>query len=216
MARTETPFGTKKTINKNMRMIDLFPTPLGVYDLERKITSEEKSCIDLLLESLRPNVGNRTSQDNFVFQQKELRFLHRFCVESVNRFVVDVLQYTNLELRVTQSWLNKSVKGEYHHLHRHPNSILSGVLYIETGDNDKINFTRNVDKNSFVFDTTDWNMYNAEMWWFRVKEAELFVFPSHLLHNVPPVESESRISLSFNTFPAGSFGSADSLNKVDL
>ena len=199
-----------------MQKFDLFPTPVGVYDLERKITSEEKSCIDLLLESLRPNVGNRTSQDNFVFKQNELNSLYEFCTESINQFSSDVLQYKDTTFRITQSWLNKSIKGDYHHTHRHPNSILSGVLYIETGEEDRINFTRNADKDSFVFDTTDWNMYNAEMWWLPVKEAELFVFPSHLFHNVPSVQSESRISLSFNTFPAGSFGSVDLLSNVDL
>jgi len=199
-----------------MKRFELFPTPVGVCDLGRKITSKEKSCINSLLELTNPNVGNRTSKDSYVFKQKELKSLHRFCVESVNQFVIDVLQYTNLELRITQSWLNKSMKGEWHHLHRHPNSILSGVLYIETGDDDRINFNKNADKDSFAFEAAEWNKYNSDSWWLPVKEAELFIFPSHLFHNVPPVESESRISLSFNTFPTGSFGSGSLLSNVDL
>ena len=202
--------------NLTMKRFELFPTPVGVYELERKITGKEKSCINLLLELTNPNVGNKTSKDGYVFKQKQLKSLHQFCVESVNRFVIDVLQYTNLELRVTQSWLNKSVKGDYHHVHRHPNSVLSGVLYIETGDDDKINFSKNADKDSFAFEATEWNMYNSEMWWLPVKETELFIFPSHLWHSVPTVESESRISLSFNTFPVGSFGSSNLLSHVDL
>ena len=199
-----------------MKTFDLFPTPVGVYDLERKITDRERSCIDLLLDSTAHSIGHKLSKDNFVFKQSELNLLHEFCVESVNKFASDVLKYKNTTLRITQSWLNKSVNGDWHHSHCHPNSVLSGVLYIETGDEDRISFTKNADKTSFVFDTTDWNLYNVESWWLPVKEAELFIFPSHLWHNVPPVESESRISLSFNTFPAGSFGSVDLLSRIDL
>lgn len=199
-----------------MKTFDLFPTPVGVYDLQREITSKEKSCIDRLLESPRPNAGNITSENSFVFKQHELNFLHQFCVQSINQFALEIMKYKNIELRVTQSWLNKTVKGGWHHMHRHPNSILSGVLYIQTGQEDKINFARNGDRDSFAFETYDWNLYNSETWWLPVKQTELFVFPSHLWHSVPPIESESRISLSFNTFSVGSFGSVERLSNIDL
>ena len=199
-----------------MKIIELFPTPVGVYDLDRKITNKEKSHINLLLESTSPNGGNKTSKDTFIFNQQELLSLKEFCLKSVNQFASQVLKYQKLELRITQSWLNRSVQGEWHHLHNHPNSILSGVLYIETGKQDKINFRKNGDRNSFLFEVDDWNMYNTENWWLPVKATELFIFPSHLFHSVPPTLSKSRISLSFNTFAVNSFGSVGSLSNLDL
>ena len=36
------------------------------------------------------------------------------------------------EIFITESWLNKTEPGQYHHRHWHPNSVLSGVLYIDT------------------------------------------------------------------------------------
>ena len=33
------------------------------------------------------------------------------------------------KLVITQSWLNKNKKGESHHEHVHPNSMVSGVWY---------------------------------------------------------------------------------------
>jgi uncharacterized protein (TIGR02466 family) len=199
-----------------MKIIELFPTPVGVYDLGRKITKKEKSYIDLLLQSTSPNGGNKTSEDTFVLKQNELSSLENFCLESVNQFASQVLKYQKLQFRITQSWLNKSSQGEWHHLHNHPNSVLSGVLYIETGKEDKINFKKNGDRNSFLFEVDDWTMYNTENWWLPVKATELFIFPSHLFHSVPPTLSKSRISLSFNTFPVGSFGSVNSLCNLDL
>lgn len=199
-----------------MKTFELFPTPVGIYNLEREITKKEKNCIDLLLETVRPNAGNRSSEDTYVLKQGSLNLLQQFCLESINQFASEVLEYTDIKLRITQSWLNKSVKGDFHHLHRHPNSILSGVLYIETGEEDRISFTKNPDHSSFFFEVNNWNMYNAESWWLPVKAAELLIFPSHLFHGVPPVESESRISLSFNTFSVGSFGSVKSTSSLDL
>jgi uncharacterized protein (TIGR02466 family) len=199
-----------------MKTFELFPTPVGVYDLQRKITNKEKKCIDSLLEITIPNAGNKTSKNTHVLKEKELIDLEQFCSKSVNEFLKEVLKYKNLELRITQSWLNKSTKGGFHHLHRHANSILSGVLYIETGKEDKINFQKTLEGSSFVFEYEDWNMYNSENWWLPVKTAELFVFPSHLLHSVPLIESDKRISLSFNTFPVGSFGSVELLSNVDM
>jgi len=202
--------------NLTMKTFELFPTPVSVFDLGRNITSEEKSCIDLLLKSTTSNGANKKSKDNYALRQDVLGSLQKFCVDSVSQFASEILRHKEVGLRITQSWLNKSVKGDSHHSHRHPNSVLSGVLYIETGEEDRINFTKNADKESFFFEATDWNKYNSEDWWLPVKATELFVFPSHLWHSVPPVESESRISLSFNTFPTGSFGSVDLLSRIDL
>lgn len=199
-----------------MKTFELFPTPVGVYDLYREITNKEKKCIYSLLEETQQNAGNKTSKNTHVLRQKELLDLEQFCSESIDNFLKEILRYKNLDLRITQSWLNKSVKGGFHHLHRHANSVLSGVLYIETGEEDKINFQKSLDGSSFVFEQEDWNTYNSENWWLPVKEAELFVFPSQLLHSVPLIESDNRISLSFNTFPVGSFGSVELLSNVNM
>jgi hypothetical protein len=32
---------------------------------------------------------------------------------------------------VTQSWLNWTKPGQWHHKHSHPNSLYSGVLYLD-------------------------------------------------------------------------------------
>jgi hypothetical protein len=40
---------------------------------------------------------------------------------------------------ITQSWANYTKKNQYHHTHEHPNSFISGVLYINANEaHDKI------------------------------------------------------------------------------
>ena len=43
---------------------------------------------------------------------------------------------SSIHLKITQSWINFTKKGEYHHPHAHPNSLISGVFYVEA-DKDK-------------------------------------------------------------------------------
>ena len=52
-------------------------------------------------------------------------------VRKRNKYICkEVLKWTNLDFYITQSWVNVATKGENHHSHRHPNSMLSGVYYI--------------------------------------------------------------------------------------
>ena len=50
-----------------------------------------------------------------------------------------------------------------------------------------------------------------------MKCGELILFPSNLTHSVPTNESdEERISLSFNTWSAGSLGDIDNLTYLPI
>ena len=47
----------------------------------------------------------------------------------------------NVEIYITQSWLNYIDENQYHPMHYHPNSVVSGVLYLDCDkDNDRIHF----------------------------------------------------------------------------
>jgi uncharacterized protein (TIGR02466 family) len=198
-----------------MRLVELFATPVVIKEFDRKFNVEELIFIDDILKDTYKNRGNSTSRETFVFQRDELADIHQFCIDSVNEYVAEVMRHINCKLRITQSWVNVSTAGEFHHMHNHPNSMVSGVLYIETGDEDIIQFYRTRETTSFLHESDGYNQYNSTSWYFPVKTGELILFPSHLFHDVPRVKSSRRISLSFNTFPEGQFGSIDMLSFVD-
>jgi hypothetical protein len=63
----------------------------------------------------------------------------------------------------------------------------------------------------------EWNTFNSESWWVEAYTGRLLIFPSELEHSVENVETEeTRISLSFNTFPIGHFGDDESLTGLTL
>ena len=53
--------------------------------------------------------------------------------------------FTFEDLQITESWANKSVKGEEHHIHHHPFSVVSGVMFLnDTPDNLNLTFVLDV------------------------------------------------------------------------
>jgi hypothetical protein len=63
----------------------------------------------------------------------------------------------------------------------------------------------------------EWNLWNSESWWFEVGTGDLVLFPSSLTHMVETVQgTDTRISLSFNTFPVGNIGEEVSLTGLKL
>ena len=122
-------------------------------------------------------------------------------------------------LFITQSWINCNPPGTSHHKHSHTNSILSGVIYLQTDNKTgDINFYRPGIHDAIISHTVSkFEKYNCEFFHFQPKNDQLFLFPSNLVHSVNPNNSiQDRISLSFNTFYADSFGSELNKSRVDI
>lgn len=198
-----------------MQLNNLFPTPIAFFDLGRPITSDELDFI--LAAPQRTNMGNTSSADNYIAEQPELGDLKQFFTEKSNHYFREIYQpSTSVNLRVTQSWANYTTPGQFHHKHAHPNSIVSGVFYVQTNPGlDKIHFYRQ-GYQQIKFKTENWNQYNSESWWFDAVQAQLVLFPSSLEHMVQSQTSDevTRISIAFNTFPVGQLG--DNLELTEL
>ena len=198
-----------------MNLHGLFAKPVGFFDLGRSLSDEEKFFL-MELEQ-RPNMGNRTSTNNFVLRDKLMTSLRGWMEDCVAEyFKATTNPKHDVTLRLTQSWVNYSEPGQYHHKHAHPNSFVSGVFYIQTNPNDKIFFYRD-GYSQIKFPPAEWNSWNSESWWFEALTGRLILFPSSLTHMVPTVEGEDvRVSLSFNTFPAGTVGEEMDLTGLKL
>jgi uncharacterized protein (TIGR02466 family) len=197
-----------------MNVHNLFPTPVAYFDLGRELTDGETEF--LMGQEQRPNQGNMTSKDNFVLRHKAMTGLRQFIEDSMAEyFAATANPKGNVHLRITQSWLNYTEPGQYHHKHAHPNSLVSGVFYVKANpETDKIYFYRD-GYQQIKLPPKDWNLYNSESWWLSVGTGQLVLFPSSLTHMVETVTGDdTRISLAFNTFPVGNVG--DELNLTGL
>ena len=199
-----------------MHFENLFPTPVGRLDLDKPFTKKEMQFINDL-ERL-PNEGNETSSNHYIFKCIELKRISEFVEKSVNEYFKKVYApKKNVRLYITQSWSNYTSVGRFHHKHKHPNSIVSGVLYVNASEElDKIYFYS--DKEPMLDITTDnWNLWNSMSWWLPVATNNLILFPSTLTHKVEPVINiKERVSISFNTFVIGEIGDNSSLTELIL
>ena len=123
----------------------------------------------------------------------------------------------NVKLEITQAWVNYTKNGQYHHKHAHPNSIISGVFYIQAAkDIDKLHFYNELYQQTKIMPKV-FHVYNADSWWLPTETGQLLLFPSRLVHMVEPTTGEDdRISLSFNSFYKGKLGDDNMLTSLTL
>ena len=192
---------------------NIFPIPIGFFRYE------DKFDIDFITnQSQRNNIGNITSVDKYILKHKQLTELRQFIEKSMfDYFTATYNPKNDVRLKITQSWLNWTQPGQYHHKHAHPNSLISGCYYVNARkESDRIYFYRD-GYQPIKFPPVEWNVYNSDSWWFPVGTGDLILFPSSLTHMVQPVEGdETRISLAFNTFPIGEIGDEDELTALKL
>lgn len=195
---------------------NLFPTPVSFFDLNRPFTSEEISFVKGL--ELKENTGNKSSINTKILNTPELSQLNSFVNQCIQEYLHAVYSPANdIELYVTQSWANVTKTGQYHHKHKHPNSFISGVIYLHAEKNvDRITFFKD-NQSQFRLKTDNWNFYNSESWYFPVETGKLVIFPSTLEHMVTTTMSqEDRISIAFNTFLRGDLGDEEELTRLIL
>jgi uncharacterized protein (TIGR02466 family) len=204
----------------NFNIHGIFPQPVFFSHIGRTWTKEEQAFLQKQSESTHNNSGNTTSNNRYVLREPEAKDMSDFVQKAVDQYIDNVMFpkfRDQLEFYVTQSWLNYTKPGQYHHKHAHPNSILSGVLYIDADETkDKIFFYKD-GYQQIKFPTENFQLYNSESWFFTVKTGDIVIFPSSLTHMVETKEGENtRTSLAFNVFAKGYIGNEDELTALQL
>lgn len=179
-------------------IIPLFSNPL-------MITNFTMPPIDLTNIEWVPNTKNQTSSNKHILdtlQFKNLRTIVNNCIKSYFYEVLMVKKQT--EIHLTESWLNLNMPGDSHPTHSHPNSILSGIIYLQ-GDYTTGNTVFYKEKiEGLHFEYSDANLWNGKMWDIVPEIGKLVVFPSTLSHSASINQSTTpRVTLSFNTFVRG-------------
>ena len=197
----------------------IFPTPIYMSKLDRALTPLELKFVDKSKKDFYKNDGNITSNNNYILNKKPFTNIKKELDKRVQDYFDKVLSTTDaVTPYITQSWLNYTETNQYHHKHQHPNSLVSGVLYIDSDEKfDKIYFYRDNIYKTIKPQTKDWNLWNSESWWFPVKTGDIIMFPSSLTHMVETKQgTNTRISLAFNTFIKGTVGDNKQLTELIL
>ena len=196
----------------------IFPIPIYNSKLNRKLTLEELSFIKKAKDNVFKNEGNTFSKDNYILNNKEFKDLKNELDLRVQDYFDKIISpANNITPYITQSWLNYTETNQYHHKHEHPNSLVSGVFYINCNEgSDNIKFF-NESYKAIRIEVKQWNLWNSLSWWFPVKTGDVILFPSSLTHMVETKkEDNTRISLAFNVFIKGTVGNNEGLTELKL
>lgn len=191
-------------------MLKLWPTHL----MQRQLPGYEKPNELLQLLILRMDTEEENLTTNYLssgfLQQKNPAT--QWLLQCVNKTVVDYLHETGQRYKAewqVQSWPNINRFGDYHDLHNHPHSYLSGTYYVQVPQTNR-DLAGRADRRpgaiSFYDPRPQANMtavkndpqIEAEHT-VMPQAGNILLWPSFLHHFVHPnLSDEPRISISFN------------------
>ena len=197
-------------------LIQLFPTPVLIcpypfeYGMELEWINKQPN------KNQNKGALNRQSEDTFILDNPEMSRVREFIEFKLKEFVRNIMG-SDSQMIITQSWLNKNKKGESHHDHSHPNSMISGVWYPQIHEQMPPIEFKIAQQRDVSLSIGEYNHFNSAKYMLPLKMGELILFPSNLKHSVPEnLGDEERISLSFNTWCKGNLGDKKSLTYLPL
>ena len=106
-----------------------------------------------------------------------------------------------------EMWVNVLDTGGRQAMHNHANSFVSGVVYLtRTDPSAQTVFMKSPGGHDFIFKNdhaaTSAGAFNADKWISPAPDpGDMLLFPSYLMHAVPPNAGGHRITLAFNGIP---------------
>jgi len=182
----------------------IFSTP--IYEANLMLpTGIEELCLNLKNEQESVSLSNEGGyQSNNIANDKRFETIRGLSYTHTNEFYNMLGRAKGKEIHLSNMWVNINQNSHYNIPHIHPNSFLSGVIYIKVPkDSGKIIFNHPCD-----YLTYDWkeecfddlnNSTTAPSWWVQSETSKILIFPSWIKHSVESNQSnEERISIAFN------------------
>ena len=206
-------------------IVPLFSTPfLHIKDSGFRCSETELRSIDNL-SYISSDTGTCLLTKNVnLFKLKYFSRIKKECEKHLKYYTKEILCIKQ-DFYITNSWITKkSLKSGYktHHKHSHPNSIFSGVFYldVEDGNDQKLFFSGKpgfLDTFNFDYHYSDFNMFNSRTYWLPVNVGTCIIFPAHVTHWVEEIKTEGeRIVMGFNCFVKGKLGGNDYADDVTI
>jgi uncharacterized protein (TIGR02466 family) len=208
-----TPRASAKAELTAKQMFMLFPTPMftgklpdiGLCDrIEKKLRELQKSGKGM--SSPEGAVLAYMTPDNIQTLPEMKELVDVVMWESGN--ILDAYKIKRDSHYITNMWANIANPNRRHHMHIHPNCLLSGLVYIRTPKNcGSTMFTspRQLSKN---LEPTylGKNELNSDVFIMPAEKGRMLIWPSHVPHAVEQGaadEAEERIVVAFNIMIRG-------------
>ena len=210
-----------------MKVVPLFPTPLGLIDLGEVHNWQDNKLVDAVFRAQQadPDGDNRSQVggwhshplSSFDPSFEELCVL----VKEYGQTYLQHLGFSN-EIQTVDCWANVNKKGNFNMMHHHNGSLLGGVYYpvrrIEngtrifnydvpttpkpgswSGEGGELTLQSPNYNLSGHLDTSDIGAYTMTHCHIQPRSGLLVLFPAYLVHSVVPVQDDyTRVSIAFS------------------
>jgi len=196
---------------------NLFPTAVQEFEYvaEQKLIDAIREE-EIIYYNKKPHYSSRQSVNNNLMNKKEFENLRNKILQTTKE-VCKFYSYNYEKIDITNLWINFTAKGSIHNPHSHSNNLLSGVWYpFENTSNTPIIFIDPRQVASVLLpECNDKNIYNTSLASFPPNMSRGYIFPSWLMHYVPPSLTD-RISLSWNILLRGNYGNPNELQNAHI
>ena len=193
---------------------DLFPTKV----FETKFVAKD-DVINYInanqMESFGNGLANQSVDNNLQKVDAFKPFVKK--IHKVTEEMCKLYEYEYKKIDITKMWINISQQGQSHPPHTHSNNVFSGVWYpCNNTDTSNIQFLDPrpqvgvLEPKRKKMDTN-----NSGIIWFASDKDTMFMFPSWLMHWVPPTPV-TRTSISFNVILRGEYGEENTLQNANI
>jgi uncharacterized protein (TIGR02466 family) len=188
---------------EDKKYFPLFPTTVWGFKLSADDTKRINADVVNLLDRLIAAAPAKTDQlqtAHDLHTLPEMEELNGFFMNGVGE-VLDALATEHTEMEITGCWANIHPADFPHRSHSHSNNFLSAVYYVTAPEGgNTITFEDPRIQPTIMFPPVkELNCYTAEYADINVVDGLLLLFPSWLVHSVPPGDSKARrISIAFN------------------
>jgi len=171
---------------ENMLIINSKPFYHIVINIDNY--KEHKEALLNLINNARSNAIYKTVKTDFELDDANYQYKELF-LSMIKQHMIKLKQELSFseykaKLQITRLWFQQYNKSNYHKWHSHADCNYSNVFYLENDADIRTEFYDYVSKKT----------YDIE-----VKEGDLLVFPSYLIHKSKPNNSDKRKTvIAFN------------------
>ena len=193
---------------------DLFPTKV----FETKFVAKD-DVINYInanqMESFGNGLANQSVDNNLQKVDAFKPFVKK--IYKVTDEMCKLYEYEYRKIDITNMWINISQQGQAHPPHTHSNNVFSGVWYpCDNTDTSNIQFVDpRPQANQLTPKRKKMDTNNSGIIWFASDKDTMFMFPSWLMHWVPPTPV-TRTSISFNVILRGEYGEENTLQNANI
>lgn len=195
-----------------LSVLNIFPTPVYFKKMDSKTDGLLKLALELREEDpegvSKSNTGGWQSRDFLISEYPDV---FDAIVPELHEYFKQIKEAYGLhdfaQIKMGNSWFNINGDGDSNDIHTHPNSFISGTIYLQAEDTHgkfvayRPFMERDMQINQlghFKAKTTDANCSAFEI---GPQTGYIMLFPSSMIHGVNKGEesTKERISFAFNT-----------------